>query len=1074
MADPQPGDAQVPAPTLDQPTIIEPRGAEPSPGPGLPAPVDLANMPLYRLGDYELLQEIGRGGMGVVFKARHVKLNRIVALKMVLGGALATADDLQRFNTEAAAAAQLQHPGIVALYEAGTYDQQPYFSMEFVQGSSLAQMVAAAGPLPGPRAAGYLEKTARAVHYAHCRGIIHRDLKPANVLVDEHDNPKITDFGLAKLIEIDSGQTRTGTVIGTPSYMSPEQAAARKNLGAASDIYSLGAILYELITGRPPFRGDTALATLAQVAEVEPTSPRLLRKEIHVDLETICMKCLAKEPHRRYATAEALADDLRRYLDAEPITARPLSRLQWLVVWCRRKPTAAALVGVSLAGLLAVVSAAVAFAVLEIESAKEERRLRRDAQRLQIEAEDASKLAQKRFDGMGLLFYLAEMRQAQQAIEAANIDRARTLLAKYKNRPDLRDWEWYYLWDLSHGRFTLDGHGDRATALAYRPDGRQLASAGGPPGGPGVVKIWDTANGRLLHTLEGHKNRITAVAYAPDGKWIVTGGGSSFDGTVRLWDADTGTLLMTFPDFAGGNAYVTGMAFHPSGKQLVTADSAGQVRLWSLEHLRQKDFEPSALGWTAHKEGITCVAFSPDGQWLATAGVGREIKLWDPTRQTAMRTLPHRHQGRITSLAFSHDGTLLASGGGRGVQAGEIFVWDVGTGEPRYAFTGLNDVALSVALSPQGHLAAGCNDGLIRIWIKPRPSLPFSGEPVRFRADTLGVNALVYSGDGRHLASAGHDGRIRVWNGTGGQVAVTLPSAEDSNAVVFSSDGRLVAAAIGHAGMPGEVRVWGLDNPSRILHTLKHPEAVVALAINSKGTLLATACEDKQVRLIDLATSAEPRLLGAAPAGELFRAQVRAVAFSPDGLHLATAGEDDKIRLWNVASGAMEQVFEGHTDYVLAIAFNQDGKQLVSASMDKTVRLWDLSGGHGRGVVVLGQHKSWALSVAFSADGKLVASGGQDKRVRLWHVETLTAGRVLDGAAGGVLTVALHPDGRRVVGAGEDKVVRMWDLVTGQEVLELEGSVNKVNCVTFSRDGHWLAAAGQNPTIRLWQAPRLE
>src|SRR5437867_930972 len=284
--------------------------------------------------------------MGVVFKARHVRLNRVVALKMILAGSLAQADDRQRFDTEAAAAAQLQHPGIVALYEAGTLDNQPYFSMEFISGSSLAQRVGA-GPLPSRVAAGYLETTARAVHYAHTRGILHRDLKPANVLLDADDQPKITDFGLAKLLSTDSGQTRTGAVLGTPSYMSPEQASGRKDIGPASDVWSLGAILYELLTGKPPFRGETALATLTLVSEQEPVAPRLLNPAIDRDLETICLKCLEKDIKRRYESAEGLAEDLRRYLEGEPIAARRLSRFGRAVKWCRRKPTAAALLAVS-------------------------------------------------------------------------------------------------------------------------------------------------------------------------------------------------------------------------------------------------------------------------------------------------------------------------------------------------------------------------------------------------------------------------------------------------------------------------------------------------------------------------------------------------------------------------------------------------------------------------------------------------------------------------------------------------------------------------------------------------------
>src|SRR5947209_2265031 len=250
----------------------------------LPA-VEIPSVPLSRIGDHELLSEVGRGGMGVVFEARHVRLQRTVALKMILGGLLARPEDLHRFETEAAASAQLQHPNIIALYEFGTQDGQPFLTMEFVRGSSLAQRVTL-GVLPGRLAAGYLERLARAVHYAHGRGVIHRDLKPANVLLDEQDQPKITDFGLAKVLQSNSGQTRTGAVIGAPSYMAPEQASSSKDIGPACDVYSLGAILYELLTGIPPFRGETALATLTLVAEQEPVPPHLHNPGIDRDLET--------------------------------------------------------------------------------------------------------------------------------------------------------------------------------------------------------------------------------------------------------------------------------------------------------------------------------------------------------------------------------------------------------------------------------------------------------------------------------------------------------------------------------------------------------------------------------------------------------------------------------------------------------------------------------------------------------------------------------------------------------------------------------------------------------------------
>jgi len=297
---------------------------------GVTGAISLDNEPL-RFGDYELLHEVARGGMGVVYRARHMKLNRIVALKMILAGPLAADEDITRFRTEAEAAARLQHPHIVAVHEVGEIEGQHYFSMDFIEGTSLAQKLLQSGPMPGRVAARYVRLMARAVHHAHKQGILHRDLKPSNILIDAEDEPHITDFGLAKRLGGDSGQTRTGVVLGTPSYMAPEQAAGKSNeLGPACDIYGLGAVLYELITGRPPFRAETPLNTVMQVMDSDPPPPRLLNSNIDHDLETICLKCLEKDPRQRYSSAEALADDLQRYLNGETISARSFNVLDRL------------------------------------------------------------------------------------------------------------------------------------------------------------------------------------------------------------------------------------------------------------------------------------------------------------------------------------------------------------------------------------------------------------------------------------------------------------------------------------------------------------------------------------------------------------------------------------------------------------------------------------------------------------------------------------------------------------------------------------------------------------------------
>ena len=278
-----------------------------------------------RFGDYELLQELARGGMGVVFKARQLSLNRIVALKMILAGQLAREDEVQRFQAEAEAAANLDHPGIVPIYEVGYHEGQHYFSMGFVEGGSLADKINA-GPLPARVAAQYTEKISEAMAYAHGRGVIHRDLKPANFLVDKNDQPKVTDFGLAKKVEGDSGLTATGQILGTPSYMPPEQAAGAVGaVGEQADVYALGGILYALVTGHPPFQADNPVDTLRQVLEREPIAPRQIVTKTPLDLETICLKCLEKDPRRRYQSARELADELGRFLRDEPIQARPVT-----------------------------------------------------------------------------------------------------------------------------------------------------------------------------------------------------------------------------------------------------------------------------------------------------------------------------------------------------------------------------------------------------------------------------------------------------------------------------------------------------------------------------------------------------------------------------------------------------------------------------------------------------------------------------------------------------------------------------------------------------------------------------
>ena len=458
--------------------------------------------------------------MGVVYKARQLGLNRVTAVKMILAGGHAGADALNRFQTEAEAAAALHHAHIVAVYEVGAQDGCPFFSMEYVAGGSLKDRLQGL-PQPGQEAARFVETLARAVYFAHERGIVHRDLKPANILLhsaltaedaearrgQSPDSPpllasassavkdfmpKITDFGLAKRLDIGQ-QTQSGQIIGTPDYMAPEQASGKGNrVGPAVDIYSLGAILYELLTGRPPFQTASALETLEQVRQQEPVSPRRLQPQVPRDLETICLKCLAKEPGKRYASALALAEDLRRFLSDEPIKARPPSLGERCARWVRHHKAVAVAFSVISVTLVAATT-------ISLLAALQKETERQKATRAQERAEKSQQLAEERRELAVRNLYIAKTNLTGMMLDApSGIGQVAQLLNEWrgvKASEDPRGWEWFYCQTLaSRAQRTLRGHAADASALAWSPDGKCLASGGFDD----TLRVWDAATGRQL------------------------------------------------------------------------------------------------------------------------------------------------------------------------------------------------------------------------------------------------------------------------------------------------------------------------------------------------------------------------------------------------------------------------------------------------------------------------------------------------------------------------------------------------------------------------------------------------
>jgi WD40 repeat protein/serine/threonine protein kinase len=1020
-----------------------------------------------QLGRFRILKVLGQGGCGVVFLADDPVLHRPLALKIPRPEILLAADVRQRFLREGRAAACLDHPHLVTVFEAGEIGPICYLASAYCPGITLKSWLEQHRTIVSPRGAARLMATlADAMHYAHQKGVCHRDLKPSNVLLQfSEDNagaaagftvrgledavPKIIDFGLAKVLReaANDAVTQSGAVFGTPRYMAPEQAEGKTAaIGPATDVHALGVILYELLTGVTPYQGDSDVEILRRVIDAEPPSPARLCLRLPRDLETICLKCIEKQPARRYGSMKELAEDLERFLEGRAIKARPSGRISRVLKWSRRRPLVAALGG--MAGLL---SSALIAGWMWVGWLEETNNLGL-ANALKEAAEQRQLAEQQKWTARNQL-YPAQINSSWRHHKGSQLEAMTNLLRVLKpgrGEKDIRGFEWHYLWGYRPRHFTDWKHDAPVSAVAYAHDGEIYASASRDK----TIYLSDAHNGRRLGTLPGHQFGISSVAFFGNDTHLVSTGfeknprGRGYRGELIVWSLSPKKEIVRRVSYRHEDE----IHGHPIFAVAGGAECAFIIDRQQTHRLLKLNLKTGAENLLLSKpRGIGFVATTPGADLIALA-YGESLELYDPIHAQARGRIDYARGSEGHTAAFSPDGKMLAiaTGWSRSI----VEIRDVPSLAKRSTLP-VVDVLRGLAFDTQGtRLAVFTPKGGLNLW------------DIRTNRRSVFVDdywSATFSPDGGELALGRGDGHVHIRKAPDLEdftLPAPLPESE-AWSVAFSKDGSKLVVGYDHErGHDREtLKIWDLAaQQGKALEA--HRGTVLAVAVSPDGEDLATAGYDNTVGLWDMAKLRAPKMLRA------HAKPVRAVAYSPDGRLVASAGDDQSIKIWNARDGSLVKSWQAHTDQIRTLAFSADGKLLVSGGSDDLIKMWNV-GNYSLARTIQEEHH--VQSLACSPDGQLLASGNERNNVNLWDLKTGTLVRIFLVHGGKIRAVAFAPDGRTLASGGEDETIRLWHVLTGMEMMNFPVE-HFVNGLAFDRPGKKLAAALHNGTVKVWRA----